>query len=364
MKFWNNLILKIIPDKCAVAIFSMATVFIAMPSVYAAIGDNQLPRPQINIGSTPAPNLQFAQAANDVTRINQLEEHIRRLSGQIEEMNFQMLQLQETIRRMQEDNEFRFQELENKRSGSLEQPNSEVAENQAKDDETLGKPLPSDVNDANSTSDGNIEIAGTGKKKRMIDGVEIFDGGTSDAAGSGGEQPLGTITFDSAGNIVDTALGKPLDLTMRLGNEAGGLKNSAEQDFSSISSARELYELGFDYFQAGDYSTAQKVFTAYVERYPDENKSPNAQFWLGESMLSQADFEGAAKVFLDAQTNWPEAKIAPQMMLKLGISLAGMEQRELACATYAKVYSRYPDISNTLRKRVGAEQKSARCLNG
>jgi len=41
-----------------------------------------------------------------------------------------------------------------------------------------------------------------------------------------------------------------------------------------------------------------------------------------------------------------------------------MEQRELACATYVKVYKKYPGISKTLRKRVRDEQGSAHCLNG
>jgi len=335
-----------------------------IPVANAGVVNNPILRPQVNIGNPSPPNMQLAQAADEVTRVNQLEDHVRRLSGQIEEMNFQLLQLQEQIRRMQEDNEFRFQELENKRSGALSRPELDLAENQAKDEPILGKPLASDVSEANSASDGNDEIAIINENKRMIDGVEIFDGGVGDISGSGREQPLGTITYDQNGNIVDTALGKPLDLTMRLGNETERSYNITDQEFSSVGSARELYELGYDYFQAGDYSTSQKVFAKYIERYPDEKKLPNAQFWLGESMLSQADFEGAAKVFLDAQTNWPDVKIAPQMMLKLGISLAGMQQRELACATYAKVYKRYPDISTTMKKRVGAEQKSARCLNG
>jgi TolA-binding protein len=45
-------------------------------------------------------------------RIQQLEDQLRQLNGRIEEMSFQLLQMQETIRKAQEDNEFRFQEIE------------------------------------------------------------------------------------------------------------------------------------------------------------------------------------------------------------------------------------------------------------
>ena len=52
-------------------------------------------------------------------RILQLEEQLRQLNGRIEELNFQMLQMQETLRRQQEDNEFRLQQLEEEQQGSI-----------------------------------------------------------------------------------------------------------------------------------------------------------------------------------------------------------------------------------------------------
>ena len=59
--------------------------------------------------SSEAP-IVLAQASDP--RLTQLEEEIRKLSGTVEELNFQVLQMQEQLRKMQEDNEFRFQELE------------------------------------------------------------------------------------------------------------------------------------------------------------------------------------------------------------------------------------------------------------
>ncbi len=58
------------------------------------------------------PLVQMAQTGDP--RVTALEEQIRSLAGTVEELNFQILQMQEQIRKMQEDNEFRFQELEKK----------------------------------------------------------------------------------------------------------------------------------------------------------------------------------------------------------------------------------------------------------
>jgi TolA-binding protein len=57
-------------------------------------------------------SLFLAQAGDPLFRIGQLEEQVRNLNGRIEELGFQLLQMQEQMRQMQEDNEFRFQELE------------------------------------------------------------------------------------------------------------------------------------------------------------------------------------------------------------------------------------------------------------
>lgn len=60
------------------------------------------------------PVQQVQQQGNDIVQVQQLQDQIRQLNGRIEDMSYQLLQMQETIRKAQEDNEFRFQELEKK----------------------------------------------------------------------------------------------------------------------------------------------------------------------------------------------------------------------------------------------------------
>src|SRR6218665_1095302 len=57
--------------------------------------------------------------SNDAVRNQQLQEELRQLNGRIEEMSYQLLQMQEQMRKTQKDNEFRFQELEKKKRSDL-----------------------------------------------------------------------------------------------------------------------------------------------------------------------------------------------------------------------------------------------------
>ncbi len=64
----------------------------------------------------------MAQVGDGGVRISQMEEEMRRLTGKVEELSFLVLQLQEQLRKTQEDNEFRFQDLEGKGSGAAAKP--------------------------------------------------------------------------------------------------------------------------------------------------------------------------------------------------------------------------------------------------
>ncbi len=83
-------------------------------------------------------NLPVIRVQSATMEVQQLQEQIRSLNGRIEEMSYQLLQMQEQIRKFQEDNEFRFQEIErkggnaNKKLGSLETPSQKPADDVAR----------------------------------------------------------------------------------------------------------------------------------------------------------------------------------------------------------------------------------------
>ena len=102
-----------------------------------------------------APVVKVQATSDQGYRISVLEEQVRQLNGKIEELNFQLLELQELIRRLQEDNEFRFQELEQK--GSLSGGSNDLATSDTTintDTDSLEKPEPSEPTN-NVASGGN-----------------------------------------------------------------------------------------------------------------------------------------------------------------------------------------------------------------
>lgn len=327
----------------------------------------------------PAGDVEMAQAGDP--RITALEEQVRALSGTIEELNFQILQMQEQMRKMQEDNEFRFQELEQKKtdagapagnkapsdenvaSAPAEQPASPTAaEDQAaaaEEDDAVGVPMEPEVLIDNRTGDPAEIPSGTGG----ADGL-----GTP-------PKDFGTITFDDKGNVtggsvadqttqsVDGATGEPSVVRQAIPNTPAAQK-PAETQMAALPATddpEELYRNSYEFILSGDYGTAEEGFRNHISRFPADAKAADAHFWLGEALLGQKKYRDAAETFLSANKEYPSSKKAPDMLLKLGVSLVGLDQKDVACATFSEIGKRYPNISGALKERVKQEQALAAC---
>jgi tol-pal system protein YbgF len=292
--------------------------------------------------------VQLVQSSNADYQISVMEEQIRQLNGKIEELNFQLLEMQERMRRMQEDNDFRFQQIEEKQ-GSLKSNGNETA---AADDDDgfirLEKSEPSEQETASSSDGVNQQSS---QARRTIDGVEIYDGESGIDQNSSGT--LGSIQFDENGNIIGSQIGEPLDLMAGLND--GGSANPLP------SNPDELFSMGYDNVQAGRYEDGEVALVAFSQQFEGHPKLPEARFWLGESYLGRGQYKSAAETYLDAHKRWPNAKYGPQALMKLGVSVAGLNQRELACATFAEVLQKYPQASRAVRRAVAFEQRAAQC---
>jgi tol-pal system protein YbgF len=314
-----------------------------------------VPTPQIGLpgvfgSGNSSEGFRVAQAGDP--RVSALEEQIRQLSGTIEELNFQVLQMQEQLRKMQEDNEFRFQELEQKKSGAR-------------------------TGDTNRSLATAAPSAGSGAAGPATTPTEARPDATAAAPGTAqggrGEPPktFGTIVFDADGNVKGGSVGDQMSAGAPVAGQAGtpatgqeGAPPAGGDQVAALPATDdpdELYRNSYEFILSGDYKTAEAGFRDHIARFPADPKAADARFWLGESLLGQQKYRDAAEIFLAASKDYPSSKKGPEMLLKLGISLAGLKQRDVACATFGEVGKRYPNASAQLKERVKKEQAAAAC---
>ena len=299
------------------------------------------------INSQPQPPVIRVQA-NEAYRVQQLEEQIRQLNGRIEEMSFQLLQMQETIRKAQEDNEFRFQELEGGKGASPAAAPKKKAE-------------ASPVSPATPPTDDVATIIETPPQG----GASVSPSAPSNApTAAPGETTLGSIELDSKG--------MPIGGTLNSGanNSSGSLpgvttgntpRKTDPVNTAALTSEGDIYQAAYGHVLSGDYKLAEQGFQQYLQGYPKGSKAADASFWLGEAQYSQGKFNEAAKTFLNGHQAYGKSPKAPEMLMKLGMSLAALDNTETACATLREVPKRYPNASKTVLSKVASEQKRLSC---
>ena len=288
----------------------------------------------------------LAQAGGDQA----LDEQMRQLNGRMEDLNFQIMQLQEQIRKMQEDNEFRFQQLEG--GGGSGGGGSGGGSGGGAEPEKQGslEPAPKPQQDAAAAP----APAPASTETSAAPGV--------------GEPPrdFGSITFDPQGNVVGGSVGDQATVGR---DPKGTLAQSglAEPDETIVAALpaadnpKTLYDASYKALINGDYRTAEAGFRKHTEAFPDDSRAADTQYWLGESLLGQQKFAPAVDVFAAGAKKFPEAKRAPEMMFKLGVSLASINRRDVACAAFKAVGERYLKAPAKLLQRAEAKYAESKC---
>ncbi|WP_293801141.1 tol-pal system protein YbgF [uncultured Bosea sp.] len=286
-------------------------------------------------GAVPA---SAQDAADLLVRTTRLENQLRQMSGQIEQLQFENKRLTDQLSRFQQDVDFRL----NEKGGG-------------------GRP-----NAATPGPTGAPPAGAAPQRQRRGDAFDptMQHGAAGAPQQLGGGAIAGIIEDDYAGG---PATGQPLDL-QGVGRPVpqGGLpqdrpRGASVAAASGPQSAKDAYDLAFASLQRKEYEQAEMGFRQFLQSYPRDRQAVDATYWLGESYLQRQRYREAAEQFLKISRESPKAAKAPESLLKLGMSLNGLGAKEQACATYAKVGVDYPSASNSVRQGIARERRRSGC---
>jgi len=286
-----------------------------------------------------------------VVRLERLESQIRQLTGAIEQLQFRNQQLEGQVRRMQEDNEYRFQELGAKGGGrATAQPRPQSPPPGPAPTTTLGPRGDAFDPTQNPNAPGAPHTLGSMAAAAQPP-VGAPDGGEGVAgpAGRGAPAPLDLATVGPpGGSTPGTAPRSPAP-----GGTLATLPPSQ--------TPRDEYDLAYGYVLRKDYALAEDTFRNFLKRYPDDRLVGEATYWLGESLFQRQRYRDAAEAFLNVSTKHESSAKAPDALLRLGQSLTALGEKDAACASLAEVSRKFPRASASVKQGVEREQKRARC---
>lgn len=312
-----------------------------------------------------APIAQAQDAAEILLRLDRLEGENRRLTGQVEELRFQLKQVEDQFKRFQTDSDTRFRDLEGARGGGRPAPSAatpRIAPPQAPSPQASlpqtsppQTPVPSQKrSDAfDPTTAGPAPGAPRPLGAPVQPGAPVQLGSSGVATPPGAPLPSGALP--PGGRLVqDGELGAPLDVT-------GQRRPPGPPPVAALGDAKSDFDFAKSLVDRGDYELAEGALRDYLRNHAKDRRAPEATFWLGESYLRRTRYREAAEHFLTVTSKFPNSARAPEAMLKLGISLRGLGANQEACGTFAQVIRKYPKASNAIRQAVEREKARAQC---
>jgi tol-pal system protein YbgF len=267
--------------------------------------------------------------ADDVGgRVDALENQVRQLVGQIEELNYTVKQLQGQLA------------LAPQKIGSADPvvlPKKKAALQLPDQPEVSGQAVAGGVETIQETplaQDATADSAGAAPAPAPLGAANT----RSAQADDGGFQ--GQVLVPPAGEQVASS-----------GVEAVSLQPETPDDLF-LRAEKSLLQL--------QYSDAESGFREFLAKYPDHNLAGSAQYKLGETFYAQQNYSESARNYLAGYKTYPKSRRAADSLMKLGLSLNRLGQKDQGCAFLGAVGTEYPN-SVEAKKRAQVEFKRAAC---
>lgn len=263
--------------------------------------------------SGPAPTGNVATSLE--LRIQELEEQLANLRGQIEEANFRNKSVDDRLDKLSSDVDFRLGAIEKKvgvTPGVVEGSQGGVV------------PAPTAPAATRPTSGGGPRTLGQ-----------------LPADGSAGPATMNTPAAPSAPLTQDTA--------------------PPQQTALPPGAAKDQYAYAFSLLNQNDYAGGERALKEFLAQHPKDPLAGDAQYWLGRTYFARNNFNDAVRAFAEGYQKYPHAHRAPENLLYLGRSLAGMNQKGNACQALSRMLSEYPKAPEATKASAQAERKKLAC---
>jgi tol-pal system protein YbgF len=125
--------------------------------------------------------------------------------------------------------------------------------------------------------------------------------------------------------------------------------------------AQELFDKSFTYLRSSNLENAERGFTKFIAQYKDHALVGNAYYWLGETFFIRKDYKQAGANFVKSYKESPNGAKAYEALIKLATSFSHLDKKKEACSVINKLNSFESKLSNNLKQRIKEEASRIGC---
>jgi tol-pal system protein YbgF len=232
-------------------------------------------------------------------RLHDLEDSLRRATGQNEALVHQIQQLNEKIDRQQKDFEYRLCSMAAQQLGGA----------------------------------GGAPSLPCNPSSGPAQGAAAPDAGPPPGAGPGRPPgTLGTLSSDNSSASIGPAPAPP---------------------------TRAQFDAAINLVAKLQYDEARAAFRSFADANPKDANASVAVYWIGKIAYVQKDYAGASRAFAEVIKKYPESGSAPDSLLRLGQSLLASGQKKEGCTALVALKKKYPNASKAVIQEAASAHKTA-----
>ena len=245
-------------------------------------------------------------------KLSEIENQFQQLTNRFEEINFKLDKLSNRLSKVQADNQFRFQDIEN----------------------------------ALISGDGAEKFSAKTNK----DNNDILPG-TSEP------QDLGSLSYKDTETNETTQQIQSVETTAAIVTETF----QADEKILPDGEPDKQYEFATSFLKVGDYPTAERAFREFVLSNPNHELAGNAQYWYAETFRIRQLYTDAASAYLEGYQKYPKGDKAPINLLKLGVSMVQIGEKDQGCKMINGVEKQYPKANQSVIQKAKYESQKFEC---
>jgi len=106
----------------------------------------------------------------------------------------------------------------------------------------------------------------------------------------------------------------------------------------------------------GKTDLALQEYQEYVRLYGDGPLAPAAEYWVGDLYFAQGDFANALKAFDQVLERYPANNKTPDALLMKGKTLVRLDKRNAGASEFRELIKRYPSSDAAVKARAQLKQ--------
>jgi len=130
---------------------------------------------------------------------------------------------------------------------------------------------------------------------------------------------------------------------------------------AKLGDIKSEFDYAFNLLKNSEYESSEKAFSDFINKYPKDELSGSAYYWLGESYYHRKIYNKAALNYLYGIKYFPSGSKSDLSTYKLSMCFAKLNKKQEACQNFANFLDKFKKAPDSLIKSARDEMTKLSC---